>query len=274
MAEDQPRLGDAREQLLLVVRRPGHERADVARPARRGRSALVGGPRRAARRAPRPRPLRAPRGRRRSRRAGAGCRARSSGAAVQRSPLPRIHARARAAQARDRRLRLRAEERVVAAEDPALGARAARVGQHRLERGQVPVDVVEEGDHRRVYSIGTVTPAADEPLVVAGRPHAALRDAGRRAGRCSTLARDPAVTRFFSWGPYTSLEQPQAYIAGLPGEARARRAARLPDRPPRGRADRRHRPVRARRAATAARPSAPGSGTAGGGAAPTRSRRR
>ena len=29
------------------------------------------------------------------------------------------------------------------------------------------------------------------------------------------LARDPAVTRFFSWGPYTSLEQPQAYIASL-----------------------------------------------------------
>ena len=35
------------------------------------------------------------------------------------------------------------------------------------------------------------------------------------------LASDPAVTRFFSWGPYTSVEQPEAYIAGLP----ARRAA-------------------------------------------------
>ena len=35
------------------------------------------------------------------------------------------------------------------------------------------------------------------------------------------LASDPAVTRFFSWGPYTSVEQPEAYIAGLPG----RRAA-------------------------------------------------
>jgi ribosomal-protein-alanine N-acetyltransferase len=29
------------------------------------------------------------------------------------------------------------------------------------------------------------------------------------------LASDPAVTRYFSWGPYTSLEEPQAYIAGL-----------------------------------------------------------
>ena len=29
------------------------------------------------------------------------------------------------------------------------------------------------------------------------------------------LARDPAVTRFFSWGPYTTLDQPRAYIEGL-----------------------------------------------------------
>jgi ribosomal-protein-alanine N-acetyltransferase len=29
------------------------------------------------------------------------------------------------------------------------------------------------------------------------------------------LASDPAVTRYFSWGPYTSLEQPEAYIAAL-----------------------------------------------------------
>jgi [ribosomal protein S5]-alanine N-acetyltransferase len=29
---------------------------------------------------------------------------------------------------------------------------------------------------------------------------------------------DPEVTRFFSWGPYTSVEQPEAYIAGLRGE--------------------------------------------------------
>lgn len=29
------------------------------------------------------------------------------------------------------------------------------------------------------------------------------------------LGEDPAVTRFFSWGPYTSIEQPQQYIADL-----------------------------------------------------------
>lgn len=34
------------------------------------------------------------------------------------------------------------------------------------------------------------------------------------------LGSDAEVTRFFSWGPYTSVEQPAAYIAGLPGERR------------------------------------------------------
>jgi len=29
------------------------------------------------------------------------------------------------------------------------------------------------------------------------------------------LARDPAVTRFFSWGPYRRPEEPEAYVAGL-----------------------------------------------------------
>jgi ribosomal-protein-alanine N-acetyltransferase len=32
------------------------------------------------------------------------------------------------------------------------------------------------------------------------------------------LGSDPEVTRFFSWGPYTSIEQPSAYIEGLAGE--------------------------------------------------------
>jgi len=67
-----------------------------------------------------------------------------------------------------------------------------------------------------VYSIGPVTPAADEPLVVRG-PSLALRYATPDdAEALFALASDPAVTRFFSWGPYTSLEQPQAYINGLP----------------------------------------------------------
>jgi [ribosomal protein S5]-alanine N-acetyltransferase len=33
-----------------------------------------------------------------------------------------------------------------------------------------------------------------------------------------TLGSDPEVTRFFSWGPYTSIQQPAEYIAGLAEE--------------------------------------------------------
>jgi ribosomal-protein-alanine N-acetyltransferase len=32
------------------------------------------------------------------------------------------------------------------------------------------------------------------------------------------LASDPAVTRWFSWGPYASADEPRAYIDGLTGE--------------------------------------------------------
>jgi ribosomal-protein-alanine N-acetyltransferase len=78
------------------------------------------------------------------------------------------------------------------------------------------VDVVQQGDHEGVYSIGAVTSAAGEPLEIVG-PQLTLRYAAREdAPALFELARDPAVTRFFSWGPYTSIEQPEAYIAGLP----------------------------------------------------------
>jgi ribosomal-protein-alanine N-acetyltransferase len=45
-------------------------------------------------------------------------------------------------------------------------------------------------------------------------PHLTLRlpDPGDAAALLE-LARDPEVTRWFSWGPYTSVEQPQAWIA-------------------------------------------------------------
>lgn len=63
-----------------------------------------------------------------------------------------------------------------------------------------------------------MTSAADdapEPLELRG-PHLTLRYAARRdAPVLLDLASDPAVTRFFSWGPYTSVEQPEDYIAGL-----------------------------------------------------------
>jgi ribosomal-protein-alanine N-acetyltransferase len=60
--------------------------------------------------------------------------------------------------------------------------------------------------------------AGPEPLEVEG-PALTLRYAtAQDAARLFELAADPAVTRFFSWGPYTSVEQPEAYIAGLPAK--------------------------------------------------------
>jgi ribosomal-protein-alanine N-acetyltransferase len=58
----------------------------------------------------------------------------------------------------------------------------------------------------------------DDPLVVTG-PTLTLRYAtAADAPRLLDLASDPAVTRFFSWGPYTDVSQPEAYIASLPGK--------------------------------------------------------
>lgn len=56
----------------------------------------------------------------------------------------------------------------------------------------------------------------DAPLLVSG-PTLALRYATLEdAPRLFELASDPAVTRFFSWGPYKQVAEPEAYIAGLP----------------------------------------------------------
>jgi ribosomal-protein-alanine N-acetyltransferase len=41
------------------------------------------------------------------------------------------------------------------------------------------------------------------------------------APRLLELASDPAVTQWFSWGPYESLDQPEAYIAGLEAKREA-----------------------------------------------------
>jgi ribosomal-protein-alanine N-acetyltransferase len=57
-----------------------------------------------------------------------------------------------------------------------------------------------------------------DPLVVSG-PTLSLRYArADDAARLFDLASDPAVTRFFSWGPYTDISQPEAYIASLPAK--------------------------------------------------------
>ena len=61
-------------------------------------------------------------------------------------------------------------------------------------------------------------PHEADPLVVRG-PTLTLRYArAADAPRLFELASDPAVTRFFSWGPYTDVEQPAAYIASLPAK--------------------------------------------------------
>ena len=58
-------------------------------------------------------------------------------------------------------------------------------------------------------------PHEADPLVVSG-PTLSLRYArAEDAPRLFELASDPAVTRFFSWGPYTDIAQPEAYIASL-----------------------------------------------------------
>jgi ribosomal-protein-alanine N-acetyltransferase len=69
-------------------------------------------------------------------------------------------------------------------------------------------------------SIAPVTPVPHEsdPLVVRG-PRLMLRYATLEdAPRLFDLATDPAVTRFFSWGPYTTIEQPEAYINAQPAK--------------------------------------------------------
>jgi ribosomal-protein-alanine N-acetyltransferase len=61
-----------------------------------------------------------------------------------------------------------------------------------------------------------VTPHEADPLVLAG-PTLVLRyPRAADAPRLFELGADPAVTRFFSWGPYERVEEPEAFIATLP----------------------------------------------------------
>ncbi len=61
--------------------------------------------------------------------------------------------------------------------------------------------------------------AADDDTVRVSGPALTLRYATvEDAPRLLELASDPAVTRFFSWGPYTRVAEPEAYISGLPAK--------------------------------------------------------
>jgi [ribosomal protein S5]-alanine N-acetyltransferase len=83
------------------------------------------------------------------------------------------------------------------------------------------VHVLEDRQHGPVCSIGAVSdapPHERDPLVVTG-PTLSLRYAtGTDAPRLLELASDAAVTRYFSWGPYTDVSQPEGYIASLPAK--------------------------------------------------------
>ncbi len=60
-------------------------------------------------------------------------------------------------------------------------------------------------------------PAGDEPtdLKVVGADYMLRLAVPEDAAQLFELASDPAVSRFFSWGPYTSIDQPLAYIESL-----------------------------------------------------------
>jgi ribosomal-protein-alanine N-acetyltransferase len=74
------------------------------------------------------------------------------------------------------------------------------------------------GSIARVPTTGPSSPHEADPLIVRG-PTLTLRYATRAdAPRLLELGSDPAVTRFFSWGPYTSPDQPEAYIDTLPAK--------------------------------------------------------
>ena len=66
-----------------------------------------------------------------------------------------------------------------------------------------------------------MTPHEADPLVLAG-PKLVLRyPRAADAPRLFELGTDPAVTRFFSWGPYSSVEEPEAYLSTLPHKREA-----------------------------------------------------
>src|ERR1044071_1051010 len=67
-----------------------------------------------------------------------------------------------------------------------------------------------------------VYPARVSDALVVSGPRLQLRYAtAADAPALFALGADPAVTRYFSWGPYTSMDQPEAYIASLPGRREA-----------------------------------------------------
>jgi ribosomal-protein-alanine N-acetyltransferase len=89
------------------------------------------------------------------------------------------------------------------------------------------VDVIEEAEHptgtNTIGGMSTAERERVEPAAPAAGgleligPTLHLRYPSADDGPALfELARDPAVTRYFSWGPYERVEEAEAYIAGLP----------------------------------------------------------
>ena len=64
-------------------------------------------------------------------------------------------------------------------------------------------------------TIAAAAPADATDLTVTGESHLLRMAVPADAEQLFELGKDPAVTRFFSWGPYTSVEQPLKYIEDL-----------------------------------------------------------
>ncbi len=142
-------------------------------------------------------------------------------------------------QRRHRLQRPRPEQRVVPPEHDPLGPGRASSSTASARRGSRAC----RRSQRRRHMLGTSNTI--DAVEVVG-PDLMLRFAtAADAPALLALGSDPEVTQFFSWGPYSALEEPAAYIARPGRGARARGAARPPARRPRCRADRRHRTHRA-----------------------------
>lgn len=61
----------------------------------------------------------------------------------------------------------------------------------------------------------TASGTAGDDLLVTGSTHLLRFAVPDDAEQLLRIGNDPAVTRFFSWGPYTSIDQPLAYIESL-----------------------------------------------------------
>lgn len=78
-----------------------------------------------------------------------------------------------------------------------------------------PSDPHSDSPNGSAESAPTATAGAGDDLQVIGPEYLLRLATPDDAHQLFDLGRDPAVTRFFSWGPYTSIEEPLSYIDAL-----------------------------------------------------------